>query len=36
MMASMKKMKHIMGKSLPLHYKDSDIDVHQESAISDI
>lgn len=39
MMESMKKMKHMMGKSLLLHhvhYKDSDIDVRQESAISDI
>lgn len=36
MMESMKKMKDMMGKSLLLHYKDSDIDVRQESAISDI
>lgn len=36
MMESMKKMKHMMGKSLLLLYKDSDIDVRQESAISDI
>lgn len=35
-MESMKKMKYMMGKSFFLYYKDFDIDVCQESVISDI